>query len=162
MSKNASFALVAAAAILLGGCGNSGPALPAAQAPIEKGVFISASDCAASGKLSSEVCGQVIDAAVEAHEKNAPTYKFLSLCATAVGPDRCDKGLNGQYRARLQAFLIVMGQPPTAVALYPAGNGVVGFVSATKEKINAQDETLIVSSDALTLANENAKLAARQ
>lgn len=161
MTKIAVLALVAVAAAPLAGCGNSAPAKPTVQAPpVEKGVFISASDCADSGKLSADVCGQIIDQAVAAHEKNAPTYKFLRLCTTAVGPERCAKGVDGQYRARLQAFLVIMAQTPAAVPLYPAGSGVVGFVAANKDKIDARDETLIVSNDALALANENAKLSA--
>ena len=152
-------ATLLATAAFLAGCGEA-PQVLAPAPPAEKGVFVSVPDCAESGKLSAELCAQAIDAAVAIHEQQAPAFKSLRQCAAAMGPDRCDKSVDGHYRARLQAFFVTMSTPPDGAPLYPGTNGFVGFRSATKEAIDARNEDLVVSSAAMTVANENALLAA--
>ena len=154
------FCLVAglASVTLLTACGKA-EELKAAGPPAERGIFISTSDCADSGKLTAEQCGQAVDMAVAAHEQQAPTFKSLRLCEAASGVERCEKSSNDQYRARLQAFFVTMSDPPTAVPLYaPAKGKAIGFRSASKQAIDARDETLHVSTIALSLAYDNAKL----
>ncbi len=129
-----------------------------AAPPPEHGVYISASDCADGGKLTLDQCAAAIDEAVASHEAQAPTYKSVAQCAGTMGPDRCDKGVDGLYRARVQAFYIVLSDPPSAVPLYPPTTPAIGFQSPSKQAIDARNENLHVSVAALTVAHENAKL----
>ena len=98
------FCLVAglASVTLLTACGKA-EELKAAGPPAERGIFISTSDCADSGKLTAEQCGQAVDMAVAAHEQQAPVYKTRRQCETVEGPERCDKSSDEQYRAGLTA-----------------------------------------------------------
>ena len=150
------------AASTLGACGKAEEPKKAATGPVvEHGVFISTADCAASGKLSEELCGKIIDMAVDAHREKAPVYKFLRQCEAAEGgPDRCDKTGEGQYSVRVQAFFVSMSDPPTAVPLLPPKAASAAFRSPSAQKISANDESIHMSNDAQALANENAKLAA--
>ncbi len=151
-------ALSLLASTVLAGCGSgSQPSQP--QAKVPRGIFISASDCADAGKLTLDECGQAIDMAVALHEKQAPFYTSLQKCVAAEGSDFCDKTVEG-YRARLQAFLVTMNpKRPAAAPLYPSKPGSPGFRSAGKETVDANDESLNVSVAALTVANENGKIA---
>ena len=70
---------------LLAGCGEAEKPKAAAP-PAERGIYISASDCADGGKLSAEQCGQAIDQAVAAFpeaeaifEANIETMQRLGL-----------------------------------------------------------------------------------
>lgn len=150
--------LTLAAATLTGACGSDPP--PAAgPAPIlEHGVFISSQDCADSGKLSAELCDKAVDMAIARHEAEAPIYKSLRQCVAAEGAERCDRMADGRYRPRLQAFYITLAKPTAGVPLYPSGGGEVGFRSPSKQAVSATDESLTVSSSAVTLAHENSKL----
>ncbi len=149
-----------AAAFALSACSDAEPAKPQAPAPVvAKGIFISANDCAASGKLTGDECGEAIDAAVARHEKQSKSYKSLKQCAAAEGEDRCAKTADGGYRARLQAFFIIMSKPPRAEPLYPSTQKqMIGFRSPTQPSIDANDENLIVSSAAKSIAHQNAQL----
>ena len=116
MLKRAVLPLLLPALALLAACGKSEEPQAAAPPP-ETGVFISSGDCADSGKLTLDACAEAIDGAVAAHEVQAPTFKTVNQCAGTVGPDRCDKGVDGLNRARIQAFYVVMSTPPSAVPL---------------------------------------------
>lgn len=148
-----------AAAFALAACSEE-PAQPKAPAAVvEKGIFISANDCAASGKLTGDECGEAIDAAVARHEEQSKSYKSLKQCAAAQGEDRCAKTADGSYRTRLQAFFIIMSKPPRAEPLYPpTKKETVGFRSPTQPSIDANDENLIVSSAAKSIAHQNSQL----
>lgn len=151
----ASFGAIA----LLTGCGEAEKPKAAAP-PAERGIYISASDCADGGKLSAEQCAQAIDQAVAIHEQTAPGYKTLSQCIAAEGAERCDKTVDGAYRARLQAFFVTISNPPHGVPLYPPAGSSIGFRSPSRQAVSARDESLHVSLAALTLAHENSKLPA--
>lgn len=152
-------ALLLCGSALLSGCGGDpAPASKSAAAPIERGVFISATDCAATGKLTLDQCGQAIDNAVAAHEAKAPVSNTADECEGTFGSDRCDKGVDGRYRPRLQAFFVTLALPPRAVPLYPPSSSLIGFQSPSRQPIDARDDSLRVSVAALTLAYENAKL----
>ncbi len=157
MPKLSCPALVLACAALLGGCGEAEKPKAAAPPP-ERGIFISSADCADSGKLSVELCAQAVDTAVALHEEQATAYKSLRQCTAAEGPERCDKTVEGQYRARLQAFFVTMTNPPGGLPLYPSAAGAIGFRNGTRQPVDARDENINVSVAALTVANENAKL----
>ena len=119
MRQLSTFCVGLAVCAALGGCGDASQPEAKARHPVEHGVFISARDCAATGKLTVDQCGQAIDAAVARHEAEAPSYGSLSQCEATVGADRCDKGVDGRYRLRLQAFFVTMAIPAHAVPLYP-------------------------------------------
>lgn len=158
MRQLSRFCLGLAVCAALGGCGDASQPEAAAAPPAEHGIFISAQDCAATGKLTVDQCGQAIDAAVARHEAEAPAYGSHSQCEAIVGADRCDKGVDGRYRIRLQAFFVTLAIPARAVGLYPPSQSMIGFQSPSKQSIHARDDTLRVSDAALTLAHENAKL----
>lgn len=159
MLKRFTLAFLLPVLAVAGGCGQAEEPKAAAPPP-EHGIFISASDCADSGKLTLDQCAEAIDAAVASHEVQAPTYKSVGQCAGTMGPDRCDKGVDGLYRARVQAFYIIMGTPPSAVPLYPPTTPSIGFQSPSKQAIDARNENMHVSIAAQTIAHENAKLSA--
>jgi hypothetical protein len=163
MSKLPTAAVISAAAVLLSACGNAEPPKPAAPPPvIERGVFTSTSDCVESGKLSAENCAKAIDMAVASHEATAPVYKSKRQCEAASGPERCGKTVDGRYRPQLQAFFVILANPPNALPLYPPTTAQIGFFAPAplKKVIMADDESLVVSLAAATLAHENAKLPA--
>jgi Protein of unknown function (DUF1190) len=147
------------AAAILGACGKAPDEKKAEGPPPDHGVFVSTTDCAASGKLSEDLCGKAIDDAVAAHLKQATVYKFARQCEAAEGgPERCDKAGQSEYRVRIQAFFVTMSDPPTAVPLYPPKDASATFRSPSKQTIGANDQSVHLSNDAQALANENAKL----
>ena len=156
-SARSSLALCALSALLLSACGKAEEPKSAVP-PAELGVFISTSDCIEAGKLTADQCAQAIDMAVALHNEQAAFYKSLRSCEVAEGPERCDKTGEAEYRARLQAFYVVMSNPPSAVPLYPPQGASVGFRSPSKQTIDARDENIHVSYAAQTVAYENAKL----
>lgn len=150
---------VVAAAATLTACGQAEEP-HAAGPPPEHGVFISSTDCAERGKLTLDQCGHAIDEAVAAHTQTSPVYKSLRQCEAAQGPERCDRIGDSEYRARVQAFFVTMGDQPTAVPLYPPHGSTAAFRSPSKQELKASDESLKMSHAALSLANENARLPA--
>ena len=152
-----------AGVLALVGCGQDPmPPANAGAQPVEHGVFISATDCAETGKLTVDQCGQAIDQAVAEHQVQAPSFAFVQQCEGAYGVERCDRGVDGRFRPRLQAFFVTLASPAHAVPLYPPSKSLIGFQSPSHQTINARDETLKVSVAALTLAHENAKLPTAQ
>jgi hypothetical protein len=145
----------------LGGCGNSATAVSHNQATVERGIFISSNDCADTGKLTVEQCGQAIDAAVTMHQKQAPSYKSLHACAAVEGPDRCAKDVDGDYRSNVQAFFVTMSKRPSAVPLYASRDGTIGFLGLDKKAFVANDDDYTMSAAAQAIAHENAKLRKR-
>jgi hypothetical protein len=145
---------VAVIALATSACGKSESKGPTSTGP--QGIFVSASDCAAAGKLSLDQCGAAIDGALIANEKNGKTYTSFQQCGATEGESYCDKGVDGNYRGRILAFLITMGSKPTAEPLFAATTKKeIGFRSPSKSMINALDDTLIVSSAALGVAHDN-------
>lgn len=148
-------------AALLAGCGDNTPAAQKGP-PAPRGIFISASDCADAGKISIENCGRAIDDAVAAYQQTAPSYKSLRSCDSALGPDRCVRGVDGKYRPQLQAFLVTMSTPASAVALYPpAGANTKGFRSKTGA-VSAFDDGYTISASAQAVASDNSHLRAKE
>lgn len=161
MSKLPAAAIISAAAVLLSACGNAEPPKSAVPRPaVEKGIFTSTSDCADAGKISAELCAKAIDMAVAAHEADAPTFKTRRQCEAAAGAERCGKTVDGRYRPLLQAFFVLLKDPPSGMPLYPTQGQQVGFQTQAPAKkiLFASDESLLVSYAAATLAHENAKL----
>ena len=159
MHQLSKFIVVLIGGMALTGCGSDpDPAQKSQAPPIEHGIFISATDCAATGKLTIDQCGQAIDRAVAEHEAQAPVFASIDRCEGTYGVDRCDKGVDERYRPRLQAFFVTLANPAHAVPLYPPSKSLIGFQSPSRQPVSARDQTLRVSEAALTLAYENAKL----
>ena len=154
MRSPAFFAVLLLAAGL-SGCG-SGSTKKAPKA--ETGIFISSSDCASAGKLTIDQCGQVIDVAVALHQNRAPSYRSLTACAAAEGPDRCARGVDGRYQPNVQAFLVTFSEPPSATPLYATSDGSLAFKGLDKQKFGLNDDGSNFSESAATLAHQNARL----
>jgi hypothetical protein len=140
---------------MLSGCGKSTPGVPAA--PVERGIFVSSGDCAETGKLTIDQCGQAIDKAVALHQSRAPSYKTLAACTAKEGSDRCAKGIDDEYHPNVEAFLITFGSPPSATPLYGTSDGSVGFRGLENQKFGLNDDRYSVSDSARIIAHENAK-----
>jgi hypothetical protein len=149
--------LLAAAA--LAGCGNGGgakTAAPAAQS--ERFVFISAKDCAESGRLKLQQCGDAIDAAIAAHLATAPTYVSLRACEATEGGDRCERTDNKAYRPRLVAFLFnITGDAVKADPLYPPPGTEAGLRQTDKKKIVLTTDDAVTYSPLALAAYESNK-----
>lgn len=158
MSRSSQILTAVALTLALAGCGGSAPPKKA-EKPVEKAIFMSAADCADSGKLNADICSTLIERAVREHEKTAQTFKGLRSCEEASGVDRCERDAEGAYRMRLQAFMFEIGGPqPVVTPLYPSIEGKVGFRDAKKKPVDARDDNLIVSQQSLQLAFENSKI----
>jgi hypothetical protein len=157
MRTFASFGILLVAAILAG-CGNSATAVTPKNT-IERGIFISSGDCADFQKLTIDQCGQVIDKAVAMHQSRGPSYSSLHACAAIEGPDRCAKGVDGNYQPNLQAFLVTFGASASAVPLYATSDGSAGFKGLDKQNFNLNNDSYTFSDAAQALAHENARLA---
>ena len=157
MRQHWKIAVACAACAVLSACGgDTSPKQP--QAAVEHGVFISSSDCAATGKLTLDQCGQAIDQAVGQYQAETLAFDSAEQCEESAGADRCERGVDGRYRQRLQAFFVTLAAPGSAVPLYAPSKSIIGFQSASKQIVDARDDTLRVSEAALTLAHENGKL----
>lgn len=148
--------LVAAALVLptaLAGCGGSKTETSTDKVP--RGIYTTASDCAGSGKLTYEQCSELIYAAIDQHEENAPTYSELRFCEATEGDGRCEFTANQKIRPKLQAFLVTVSQPPKAIPLYATPKGEPGFRDlggATYLHTNAE---LVFSEHAVTVFEGN-------
>jgi hypothetical protein len=138
-------------AIGLGACSAEPPQPPSAPVAA-RGVFTSAADCAALGKLSLEKCARAIEQAVADHEANAPVYSSLKACEKAEGPDKCERTDAKTYRPRLMAFLVELTDRPYGAPLYPTARGETGFRTAGNSLLLSDDETLTFSRPALGAA----------
>ena len=126
---------------------------------IEKAIYMSAADCTEGGKVKADMCAALIDKAIQMHEAQSQTFKSLSSCEAASGPERCEKAAENLYRMRLQAFMFeIVGQQAQATPLYPSAEGKIGFRDAKKKGVDAKDENIIVSQASLTLAHENSRI----
>lgn len=68
-----------------------------AEADVTKGAFTfgSASNCASSGKMPSDICGYAQLNAEAEFEEKAPRYPSRSLCEQAFGGGACSLGFRG-------------------------------------------------------------------
>ncbi len=157
-SRSHRLVLVAAALVLpvvLAGCGGSEPANPVTKAP--KGVYTTARDCADSGKLTYEQCSDLIYAAVEKHEKGAPSYSERRFCEAKEGEGKCEFTANQKIRPKLMAFLVTASDPPQAIPLYAAAKGVLGFRDLAGATYLHTNEELVFSELAVTTFERNNK-----
>ena len=146
-------ALVAVAA-LLGACGDSGgSALGEAGT---RGVIASASDCVAFGPGAVDACAKAIERAVSSHEASTQAYAQIESCESAAGAGMCERAASGMYRPRLSAFLVTVGETTRAEPLYPAEPGTVGFRTANKSAVAANDRSVTFSRLALSVAESQA------
>lgn len=154
-SRSHKFALVAAALILpamLGGCGGSG----SSDGPkIPKGIYTTAADCAEAGKLTYEQCSDLIYAAIDKHEAEAPTYSELRFCEAKEGEGKCEFTANQKIRPKLMAFLVTASEPPQAVPLYATPKGEPGFRDLGGSTYLHSNEELVFSEHAVTVFERN-------
>jgi len=142
------------AALMLAGCGSSAP--PAPPVPPDKSVFISAKDCAESGKLKLERCGELIDAAIEDHIRSAATYTSQKACEAVEGPERCERTDKKAFRPRLLAFVVVIaGEQSISAPLYATIGGEPGFRTRDKQMFLTTDENLTFSPKAVAMYETN-------
>lgn len=147
---------LATSAVLLAGCG--GGSKPAAQqAQGDRYIFISAKDCAESGKLDLQKCGDVVDAAITTHLATAPTYKSLASCEKTEGMERCERTDDKTFRPRLVAYLVTInGTNVTALPLYSGGPDDKGLRQTDKKKILlVGDESLTYSQSSIAIYEAN-------
>lgn len=141
-------------AALAGGCGDSGSSSKSSGSDA-RGVIASASDCVSFGADAVKACADAIERAVAKHEASSASYPNLQLCEKVVGPDRCERAASGHYRARLSAFMVIIGAAARAEPLYPVADGV-GFQTASKSKFLVDDRSVTFSSLALSVAEMQA------
>jgi hypothetical protein len=142
----------------LGGCGDSGSkGGTAGKASDTRGVIASASDCVSFGADAVKACGAAIEQAVTRHEASSASYRNLQACESAVGENQCERSASGQYRARLSAFMVVIGAASAhAEPLYPVKEGGVGFQTASSDTLLASDQSVTFSRLALSVAETQA------
>ncbi len=148
---------LAVSAVTLAGCGGGGKPV-AAPTHSERFVFISAKDCAASGKLKMQQCGDAVDAAIATHLGTAPTYASLRTCETVEGGDRCERTDNKAFRPRLVAFLFtIAGENVNAEPLYPPPGSEEGLRQSDKKKIVLTTDDAVTYSPLAIAAYESNK-----
>lgn len=140
------FASAVCVALATSGCGNSAPE---SKVPVQRGIFTSAADCAASQKFPMEKCTKAIEAAIENHVATAPTYTSLKSCEKAEGAEKCERMDEKTYRPKLRAFLVVGNEEVLGSPLYPTTDGAAGFRGLDKVVYSADDETLNFSPQAV-------------
>jgi hypothetical protein len=145
------FALIGISAAL-SGCGDSN----APTAKDERGVIVSASDCASFGPGAVDACAGAIEGAVKVHESTAAKYTSLEDCEKAVGDGACERSESGHYRFRLSAFMVTLGAKPRAEALYPVKGKDIGFQTSRKDVVLANDRSLVFSRLAVSVAERHA------
>jgi hypothetical protein len=150
--KSVTFA--ALTAVALAACGQAPAKSKAPAAPVVSGIFTSAQDCAAKGTNKLEICGKLIQRAINVHNTKTVSYLSERLCELAEGKGRCERSEGDKFRPKLLAFLLTFSTPPTADPLYPPKDRkVVGFQTADASKtILTVDETTIVSPSARAVA----------
>jgi Protein of unknown function (DUF1190) len=147
--------LVGLIASALAGCGGSPPPQTAKdKEKVVVGVFTSATDCSASGKLDVAACNDLIHSAIEAHNTSAKTYASMRLCEAAEGAERCERTAATIFRPQLLAFVVTFSTPPTSQPLYAnPDRNVLGFTTADKKMtLLALDEQLQFSEAARAVA----------
>lgn len=131
----------------LTGCGGSSePAVPA-----DRKIVTSAADCSADEKLTIEVCGSIIEAAISQHVAAAPTYTSLKSCEKTEGPGKCERSDAKSYRPALAAYLVTHSEPPVAAPLYPTSDGSAGFQMLDKTKFLDEDDKLPFSKSSVAM-----------
>ncbi|MFV0367509.1 MAG: DUF1190 domain-containing protein [Hyphomicrobiaceae bacterium] len=158
MAEHSSYrAFVVAAAVLLtaalAGCGGS---KKKSETPVVQGIYTTASDCADAGHLDYDACSDLISAAVEIHEKDAPTYTELRFCEGKEGEGKCENTANEKIRPKLLAFLITVSDPPTGIPLYAHAKGELGFRDLAGKVYLHSNDQLVFSEHAVTVFERNA------
>jgi uncharacterized protein YgiB involved in biofilm formation len=142
---------------LLGGCGKSSSTQRASSPSDTRGVIVSASDCTAFGDDAVKACSSAIERAVASHEASSAQYNNIEACEKAVGTNGCERSAAGTYRPRLSAFMVTIGKgSASAEPLYPVKGGGVGFQTASASKFMANDQSVVFSRLAMSVAESQA------
>ena len=153
--KALSTILALTACLALAACG--GGAKEPEDGGAYRGIYVSTNDCANDQKMTFEICADAINKAIEAHTSNPTKYTSLRACEAKVGENKCERGINEEFRPRLMAYLVVLPKPPkapatataTATALYPAPDGEEAFQDAKAVVYLETDLTLNFSKRAI-------------
>jgi uncharacterized protein YgiB involved in biofilm formation len=140
-----------ASALALAGCGKSGT--PKEKVEVKQYIVVSAVDCADNTGLPFETCIEVLQTAIDAHDKAATTYSKIEACEKSEGADRCDRIGEKSYRARVTAFQITMSEKPTALPLYAGKAATAGFRTSGNVEISAEADTFIFTKSAADAAH---------
>lgn len=152
-------AFVVAACVLpitLAGCGGGGGS-SSTTAKVPKGIYTTAADCADGGKLTYEQCSDLIYAAIDKHEAEAPTYSELRFCEAKEGEGKCEFTASQKIRPKLLAFLVTASEPPQAIPLYATPKGEPGFRDLAGNTYLHSNEELVFSEHAVTVFERNEK-----
>jgi len=137
------FAIIAAAALALAGCGDS-----AAKVETKRFIVTSAIDCADNTGLEYDRCADLLQFAVAQHDKVAPTYTKLEDCESTEGEGRCERAGERSYRARVAAFQISVGEKSSALPLYAPSTNKAGLRTAANVEILPDAESFTFSESA--------------
>lgn len=148
---------------LLAGCGKSSSNQKASNPSDTRGVIVSASDCTAFGDDAVKACSAAIERAVASHETTSAQYNNIEACEKAVGINGCERSAAGTYRARLSAFMVTIGKgAANAEPLYPVKGGGVGFQTASASKLMANDQSVVFSRLAMSVAESQASASGKK
>ncbi|MBA4131829.1 MAG: hypothetical protein C0519_10440 [Hyphomicrobium sp.] len=138
------FAVIAAAALALAGCGDS----EEAKVEIKRYIVVSAIDCADNTGLEYDRCVKLLQTAVAQHDKTAATYPKLETCEATEGEGRCERAGEKSYRARVTAFQLTIGPKTAAVPLYAPTTDKAGLRTAANDEILPDTETITFTESA--------------
>lgn len=144
------FAVIAAAALALAGCGESQPAV---QIETKRFIVVSAVDCADNAGLEYDRCAELLQAAVAQHDKAAPTYPKFEACEAAEGVDRCERAGERSYRARVAAFQITVAEKTVAIPLYAPTTDTSGLRTAANDQILPDAEAITFTESAADVSH---------
>lgn len=147
---------LSSACMLVTGCGGDEPVVE--QKPIERGVVTSALECADIYEVEIAKCQTAIRDAISAHENSSTKYNRLAKCEAAEGPQRCERAGQTDFSRRLQAFQLVLSDPPTAEPLYATTDTSAGFLTGNGTAILLDQDEIKFSDQAAVIAERNADL----
>lgn len=139
-------------ALALAGCGG-GSSPTTAKSDVKQFIVVSAVDCADNTGLEFGKCIEILQKAIDEHDKSAVTYAKLPACEKAEGAERCERVGEKIYRARLTAFQITMAEKPTAIPLYAGKKATPGFRTASNTDIAADADAYTFTKSAADAAH---------
>lgn len=118
LSRSAIIFTLAAVTLTLSGCGGGDAPIVSKKSDHPQRVVTSSSDCSNTGILGPDECAEAVERAIQTHNEISQSYPNRRLCEKTESEGRCEQTVDGQYRARLAAYLVTASEPPAAVPLY--------------------------------------------
>jgi hypothetical protein len=144
------FAVIAAAALALAGCGDSQPAV---KIDTKRFIVVSAVDCADNTGLEYDNCAELLQSAVAQHDKTAPTYPKIEACEAAEGVDLGGRRIIKKKKARVTAFQITVAEKTVAIPLYPPTTDKSGLRTAANVEILPEAEAFTFTESAADVSH---------